>query len=107
MEYSTLIAEDGINKAHLFDSTEDAVHACHWEDNVKIGDTLVVESEGVVGLATHCPFAITDEAGAFDSIPRQWKTPSAYAYENFMTVHQVAHAYYIKAVMEQIQREYK
>ena len=51
MEYSTLIAEDGVNKAHIFDSTEDAVHACHWEDNVKIGDTLVVESEGVVGLA--------------------------------------------------------
>lgn len=107
-DYSTLIAEDGVNKAHLFDSTEDAINAClslELFNHIETGDTIVVESEGVVGLVDTVPFAITDESGVFDSVNRQAITPSGHAYSRGITAEQIAHAYYIKSVVEQYHRE--
>lgn len=44
---------------HHFDSTGQAYDACQCEAEINDGDVLVIESEGVVGLA-HCwPVAIT------------------------------------------------
>ena len=105
---STLIAADGINKAHLFDSTGEACDAClscSTNNHIKTGDTIVVESEGVVGLADTLPFAITDESGEFDSVNRQATTPSGHAYSRGITAEQIAHAYYIKSVVEQYHKE--
>ncbi len=107
MDYSTLIAKDEINKAHLFDSTGEAYDACLSTLPIKTGDTIVVESEGVVGIADTFPFAITDESGELHSVNRQATTPSGHAYSRGITAEQVAHAYFIKATLEQIQREYK
>ena len=105
MDYSTLIAADGTNKAHLFDSTGEAYNACQCNSEIKTGDTLVIESEGVVGLADTWPFAITDESGDLHSVNRETATPSSHAYSCGITAEQVAHAYYIKSVVEQYQRE--
>lgn len=107
MDYSTLIAADGTNKAHLFDSTGEAYNACQCNSEIKTGDTLVIGSEGVVGLADTWPFAVTDESGDLHSVNREAATPSSHAYSCGITAEQVAHAYFIKATLEQIQREYK
>tara|TARA_R100001460_G_scaffold105737_1_gene152633 strand:- start:398 stop:721 length:324 start_codon:yes stop_codon:yes gene_type:complete len=105
MDYSTLIAADGTNKAHLFDSTGEAYNACQCNSEIKTGDTLVIESEGVVGLADTWPFAITDESGDLHSVNRETATPSSHAYSCGITAEQVAHAYYIKSVVEQYHKE--
>ena len=105
MDYSTLIAADGTNKAHLFDSTGEAYNACQCNSEIKTGDTLVIGSEGVVGLADTWPFAITDESGDLHSVNREAATPSGHAYSRGITAEQVAHAYYIKSVLEQYHRE--
>ena len=48
---------------HTFESTGDAYDACQCDDAIKDGDTLLIPSEGVVGIA-HCwPVAVTEETG--------------------------------------------
>ena len=48
---------------HYFESTRDAYDACQCDDNIKQGDLLIIESEGVVGIADTWPVAITTECG--------------------------------------------
>jgi hypothetical protein len=48
---------------HHFGSTGEAYDACQCDDDINFGDTLVIESEKVVGLAWVWPVAITEEKG--------------------------------------------
>ncbi|WP_199570569.1 hypothetical protein [Streptomyces murinus] len=51
-------------KVHRFDSTGDAYDATQWNDEIRDGDVLVVESEGVVGiLRSAWPAALTPANG--------------------------------------------
>ena len=68
-----------------------------WNDKIKTGDTLVIESEGVVGLADTWLSAITDEFRDLHSVNRETATPSSHAYSCGITAEQIAHAYYIKS----------
>ena len=48
---------------HQFRSTGDAYDACQCDDTIQDGDTLVIMSEGVVGIADTWPVAVTVAAG--------------------------------------------
>ena len=48
---------------HKFESTREAYDACQCDEDIKRGDLLVIESEGVVGVADTWPYAITEECG--------------------------------------------
>ena len=48
---------------HHFSTTGDAYDACQCGAEIKSGDTLVVASERVVGVACTWPFAATAELG--------------------------------------------
>ena len=48
---------------HKFESTKEAYDACQWDEDIKRGDLLVIESEGVVGVADTWPYAITEAHG--------------------------------------------
>lgn len=48
---------------HEFASTGQAYDACQCRDDIKNGDTLVIASERVVGVAHTWPFAVTPEHG--------------------------------------------
>jgi len=69
-----------VRKVHYFESTQEAYEwtMCGgehlfepegWSDlqNIENGDTLVVKSEGVVGVASAWPTAVTKQQGAFHS----------------------------------------
>ena len=71
---------------HTFESTADAYDACQCDDDVKKGDTLVIESEGVVGLAWAWPVAVTAEYGDLHRIT----DPSLF--DDEFTAEQVARA---------------
>jgi hypothetical protein len=49
--------------AHHFHSTGQAYDRIQWDDNIKKGSTIIVKSEGVVGLAWAWPVAITAAHG--------------------------------------------
>lgn len=53
---------------HFFDSTREAYDAANEDDEVNIGDILVVQSEGVVGLAWAYPVAVTEKYGEFHHV---------------------------------------
>jgi hypothetical protein len=55
---------------HYFESTGEAYDACQCDENIKNGDVLVIESEGVVGVADTWPFAITEAHGALHSFTK-------------------------------------
>lgn len=48
---------------HEFGDTGDAYDACQCSPKIGTGDTLVIESDGVVGLAYAWPVAVTREPG--------------------------------------------
>ena len=48
---------------HYFESTGEAYDMCQYDDTIQTGDTLVIASEGVVGLADTWPVAITAKHG--------------------------------------------
>lgn len=48
---------------HTFDSTQEAYGDVQCDDNIRNGDTLVVECEQVVGLAWTWPVAVTQAHG--------------------------------------------
>ena len=54
-------------KTHTFGSTEHAYGACQGDD-IKNGDILDIEAEGVVGLAWAWPVAVTAESGELDAV---------------------------------------
>jgi hypothetical protein len=49
---------------HTFSSTEQAYEAAATNSHVKCADTLVIESEKVIGVADTWPFAITIQRGS-------------------------------------------
>lgn len=51
-----------------FEDTADAYGAVQCDDDINNGDTLLVESEGVVGIANTWPVAVTTEFGEFHTI---------------------------------------
>lgn len=53
---------------HKFESSGDAYDACQCDDGIKDGDVLVIESEGVVGVADTWPFAVTVAHGELHTI---------------------------------------
>ena len=50
-------------RIHAFETTGNAYDAMQTDESIKTGDTLLVPSEAVVGVAHTWPFAITREAG--------------------------------------------
>lgn len=48
-----------------FDGTGTAYDSVQWDDTIRTGDVLLVESESVVGLAWAWPIAVTVESGHF------------------------------------------
>ena len=48
---------------HHFGSTREAYAACQCDEDVRKGDTLIIASEQVIGLADTWPIAVTDKAG--------------------------------------------
>ena len=63
-----------MTKTHEFDSTGEAYDACQCDDTIKTGDTLVIKSEGVVGVAHTWPIAVTVTRGEFHTLktPGNW-----------------------------------
>jgi hypothetical protein len=55
-------------KVHKFDNTGDAYDACQCDDDINTGDVLVIEPEGVVGIAWVWPFALTAAHGALHTL---------------------------------------
>ena len=55
-------------RAHVFDDSGEAYNATQCSDAIRRGDVLVIEDEGVVGLANAWPLAVTAEAGEFHLI---------------------------------------
>jgi hypothetical protein len=53
---------------HRFGSTGEAYDACQCDEGIRDGDVLVVEPEGVVGVADTWPFAVTRETGVLHGI---------------------------------------
>lgn len=59
-----------MHRVHYFDTSEQAFDACLADDQTTPeGDVIVILSEGVVGLASTCPIAVTREAGVLQRIP--------------------------------------
>jgi hypothetical protein len=52
----------------VFNSTGDAYDACQCNEEIQDGDCLLVEEEGVVGLAWTWPIAVTKELGDLHGI---------------------------------------
>lgn len=50
-------------RIHSFATTGNAYDATQCDDTIKSGDTLLVLSERVIGIAFTWPFAVTKEAG--------------------------------------------
>lgn len=55
-------------QTHTFDSTGEAYDTIQCSDDIKKGDTIIVPSEKVVGLAWAWPVALTTEHGEFHVI---------------------------------------
>ena len=53
---------------HYFESTGRAYDATQCDETIRTGDILVIESEGVVGIADTWPFAITAETGKLHEV---------------------------------------
>lgn len=53
---------------HIFRSTGDAYDACQCDESIKRGDVLVIESEGVIGVADTWPIAVTVVNGNLHSL---------------------------------------
>jgi hypothetical protein len=51
-----------------FDSTGDAYDATQCDESIQNGDALVIQSEGVVGLAWTWPVAVTVQAGDLHAV---------------------------------------
>jgi len=58
-------------KLFVFSDTVEAYDACNCDSEVKTGDTILIPSEGVVGLAWTWPVAVTTTCGSLHaaSIP--------------------------------------
>lgn len=54
-------------KTHQFSSTGEAYDACQCDEDIQDGDILVIESEGVIGVADTWPVAVTAEHGSLHS----------------------------------------
>jgi hypothetical protein len=61
---------------HKFGSTGEAYDACQCDDGIEDGDVLVIEKEGVVGVADTWPVAVTAKSGALHGLG---STPEAWA----------------------------
>jgi len=59
-------------KIHHFDSTVLAYAATQADDAVNEGDTLIIESEKVVGLASTWPVAVTELSGELHHLEGAW-----------------------------------
>ncbi|MEU8989987.1 hypothetical protein AB0C98_26750 [Streptomyces sp. NPDC048558] len=83
---------------HRFDSTEEAYNATQCRDDIRDGDVLVVEGEGVVGfLRCAWPAAITAEHGELHTVEGDPRTlddgryvPSVEAAERIAAEHEFA-----------------
>lgn len=67
---------------HVFDSTGAAYDASQTRDDIRDGDVLVVESEGVVGIMVAAwPTAVTLRSGAFHVLAEdaEWSAIRAFA----------------------------
>ena len=53
---------------HEFATSQEAYDACQTMDHIKNGDTLVIKSERVVGVATTWPLAVTKECGVLHQL---------------------------------------
>lgn len=53
---------------HIFSSTGSAYDSCMCDEAINDGDTLLIESERVVGLAFTWPIAVTTECGALHTV---------------------------------------
>lgn len=53
---------------NTFDSTGDAYDATQCDDSIQKGGALVIQSEGVVGLAWAWPVAVTVQAGELHAV---------------------------------------
>lgn len=68
---------------HIFTDTGEAYDAANSCDKVKRGDILLVENEGVIGIADAWPIAITGNNGVFhttiDADPLDYLTKNGLA----------------------------
>lgn len=53
---------------NTFDSSGDAYDATQCDDSIKKGDALVIQSEGIVGLAWVWPVAVTVQTGDLHAV---------------------------------------
>lgn len=53
---------------HTFTYSRQAYDACQCDESIHNGDTLVIENEGVVGLAGTWPIAVTVVNGALERL---------------------------------------
>lgn len=57
-----------LKKAWIFDTTGDAYDAVQTHDEIKTGDTLLIPSEQIVGLAYTWPVAVTAQVGKLHTV---------------------------------------
>ena len=80
-------------RLHSFATTGNAYDACQCDDAITKGDTLIVLSEGVVGLAWAWPIAVTAEHGNLHTVDnRPDTTLGRLATDISMTPEDIAHA---------------
>ena len=71
-------------QVHRFETSGDAYDASQTRDDIRDGDVLVVESEGVVGIMVAAwPTAVTQKLGAFHELASdaEWSSLAAWAGE--------------------------
>ena len=81
-------------KIHKFDSSGEAYDACQCDEDVCVGDILIIESEEIVGIADTWPIAITTANGDLH-IPRadfDWKSASGEPYKFVQLSFEIAKA---------------
>lgn len=59
-------------KIHHYETTVAAYAATQSDDQVREGDVLIIESEGVVGLASTWPVAVTELSGELHHLEGAW-----------------------------------
>jgi hypothetical protein len=71
-DVTSFTSEGGV---HQFFNSRDAYDACQCDETVKNGDTLIIESEGVVGVADTWPIAVTVASGGLHtkSVNTTWE----------------------------------
>lgn len=55
-----------------FESSGEAYNTIMYTDEIKVGDTIIIRSEQIIGLAWAWPLAVSSEYGNFHTLIDKW-----------------------------------